>query len=406
MTTSPYVSDFDPAAARKKKFDELRAGLDEGLSGVLGGVSSYNKLRAALDDENYQHGIKEAEIKLQTQIEKRRRDAEDRREGIGRNGKAGTPGGASAALPPPMGPDGPMVMDEDPTIPGARAYVRTGAVPEQSNEPKVEKARDALKKKLASEPDTGPTEGEDPALGFAFDKVRQIEEGNAPEPGPTDDERRKKALADTAEANAARAKARANPTHGGESPAAKAKREILEAKAKEEKMRATAMANNGGTMPAKAGAAAPPDAQSMIDKARELADIYAKGDVSTGIAAPVSNKTYTTEELSRAKQLANELSLGVPQAFSHSKRLNKTEFDKSYSDIVGAPESASTNEHKRARAEALLHDLEAEAGSAASAAPAASSGGDMIRVRRKSDGKTGSMPRAKFDPALYDEVGG
>lgn len=27
-----------------------------------------------------------------------------------------------------------------------------------------------------------------------------------------------------------------------------------------------------------------------------------------------------------------------------------------------------------------------------------------IRVRRKADGKTGSMPRSKFDPALYDEV--
>lgn len=110
--------------------------------------------------------------------------------------------------------------------------------------------------------------------------------------------------------------------------------------------------------------------QQQIAKAKRLQEIYESGALTQlGGHVPDALKDPLRIE---AEQLAHELALGVPSAFSGSNRLNQVEFKSALNDIIGSPDSTDTNEHKAQRARDLAEQLSAMVVSGApSAAPAA-----------------------------------
>lgn len=78
MTTSPYVSDFNPAAFRRKRYDDLRAALDSGVSGTEGGIKAYDTENAAKEKEDYLRGVKKTEMDLESKRVAMNQAREDR----------------------------------------------------------------------------------------------------------------------------------------------------------------------------------------------------------------------------------------------------------------------------------------------------------------------------------------
>lgn len=78
MTTSPYVPDFNPAAFRRKRYDDLRAALDSGVSGIEGGIKAYDTENAAKEKEDYLRGVKKTEMDLESKRVAMNQAREDR----------------------------------------------------------------------------------------------------------------------------------------------------------------------------------------------------------------------------------------------------------------------------------------------------------------------------------------
>lgn len=158
--------------------------------------------------------------------------------------------------------------------------------------------------------------------------------------------------------------------------------------------------------------------QQQIAKAKRLQEIYEGGTLSQfGGYAPDALKDPLRVE---AEQLAHELALGVPSAFSGSNRLNQVEFKSALGDIIGAPDSADTNEHKAQRARDLADQLSAMVGGAPGVATVAGAMADQprpsagatisiappsmsaARVTVTNGKETYSIPRAQLANALAD----
>lgn len=330
MTTSPYASDFNPAAFSRKRYNDLRAALDSGVSGIEGGIKAYSDENAAKEKEDYLRGVKKTEMDLESKRVAMNQSREDRiasgttpRGGPGALKKAATNPDAPYGAEPPLPGD---AATQEPNIDGASAYVGPANVDTQSNDnavkSRIAKLRDAATKKAPAD-DTPPADAVvNPAPSAdvesalnSFDTITAPAfQGTGKAPESVDEKIKDQKLITATNKN--NPTATANPTAPKSAKQRKAEADAIVAEAK-----ASALGSpKGATEKERARSESVSATGALVD---DIINLGGKGDIAWGTQGkaaselPVGMQSKDRQALD--SQLA-QLQIEIPQVFGHSTR--------------------------------------------------------------------------------------